>query len=599
MIHKFLSLFIGFCFAFYGLAQITFRVKAPTKSDINGQIRVQFELNGAEGSNFRQPALNDFDILAGPNISTANSVVIINNRTQTTSSTVYTYILAPKRNGTLQIGGASVHAQGKVYQTRPVSILISGKSSLNASTPTASSHSTHDIQNIGTHIGLKDIYFTAEVSKKKIYEQEPIMLTYRYHVREGVAVVNIMPTGKPEMKGFWTQEVELPRNLSPRATHIGGKLYRVGTNLQYLIFPQQSGTLTIPALAFRTDVVQRNSSIDEIDAFFNGGNSVNVSVERSTPPVTLEVVPLPQPQPTNFSGGVGQLSISASLTTPVPKTNDVATLRVVVRGTGNLKLVKAPNVVFPKGFDAYAPKINDKVKITSSGVEGSMEFDYTFVPRNMGKFTIPSISLNYFDPQLKSYLTTSSKAITLDIKKGTKAYAPISSAKTEDLRAIEQSNHRFSTDGFLWIGSWKYWCLLACLLSLSVLGSRYAQKLLYRHLDSEGRKERNARKRAHQRLQQVEKLISSDRNSEFYDALSNAVTGYFAEKFKLEKAALTQQIIRERMAAHRIDTDLIDEALALLSEIDFGQFAPTSENIRQDLYQRSSHLLTLLNDSLR
>ena len=272
---------------------------------------------------------------------------------------------------------------------------------------------------------------------------------------------------------------------------------------------------------------------------------------------------------------------------------------MVVRGTGNLKLVKAPTVVFPKGFDAYAPKINDKVKITSSGVEGSMEFDYTFVPRNMGKFTIPSISLNYFDPQLKSYLTTSSKAITLDIKKGTKAYAPISSAKTEDLRAIEQSNHRFSTDGFLWIGSWKYWCLLACLLSLSVLGSRYAQKLLYRHLDSEGRKERIARKRAHQRLQQVEKLISSDRNSEFYDALSNAVAGYFAEKFKLEKAALTQQIIRERLAAHRIDTDIIDEALALLSEIDFGQFAPTSENIRQDLYQRSSHLLTLLNDSLR
>ena len=202
-------------------------------------------------------------------------------------------------------------------------------------------------------------------------------MSYRYHIREGVAVVNIMPSGKPDMKGFWTQEVELPRNLHPEAANIGGKLYRVGTNLQYLIFPQQSGKLTIPALPFDCAIEQRSTGIDEIDAFFNGGGSMKVDLQRSAPAVSIEVLPLPQPQPADFSGGVGQLSISASLITPMPKTNDVATLRVVVRGTGNLKLVKTPVVDFPKGFDTYSPKTNDKVRITPGGIDGSMEFDYT------------------------------------------------------------------------------------------------------------------------------------------------------------------------------------------------------------------------------
>ena len=597
---RFLSLFVTFLFTLYGVGQVTFKVNAPNRIDINGQIRLQFELNGAEGSNFQQPSLADFDVLAGPNVSTSNSIVIINGRTKTSASTIYTYILAPKHNGTLQVGSASIQARGKVYKTNPLKIQVSGKSSPNANSSAASSRGVQDVPNYGSHIGAKDVYFTAEASKQRIYEQEPIILSYRYHIREGVAVVNIMPSGKPDMKGFWTQEIELPRNLHPEAASIGGKLYRVGTNLQYLIFPQQSGKLTIPALPFDCAIEQRSTGIDEIDAFFNGGGSMKVDLQRSAPAVSIEVLPLPQPQPADFSGGVGQLSISASLITPMPKTNDVATLRVVVRGTGNLKLVKTPVVDFPKGFDTYSPKTNDKVRITPGGIDGSMEFDYTFVPRNIGKFTIPPIKLVYFDPQTKQYVTTNTQALTLNIEKGTKAYAPISSANTEDIKPIVINNgETFSDDGVLWIGSWSYWCLLLLSFVVCAFASRYVHKLWLAHSDLEGKTVKRASKKAHKRLRQAESLLHSPDTSKFYDVLSAAITDYLAEKLKQDRAALTQEVIKQQLALLGAEDELIEQTITLLSDIDFGRFAPTTDHARHELYQRANELLHSLNDVIR
>ena len=63
--HRLLSILFCCCFVLYGIAQVTFNVKAPNKADINAQIRVQFELNGTQGNNFQPPSLKDFDVLAG------------------------------------------------------------------------------------------------------------------------------------------------------------------------------------------------------------------------------------------------------------------------------------------------------------------------------------------------------------------------------------------------------------------------------------------------------------------------------------------------------------------------------------------------------
>ena len=60
-------------------------------------------------------------------------------------------------------------------------------------------------------------------------------------------------------------------------------------------------------------------------------------------------------KPVGFSGGVGKFSISAQVDHATVKAGTPVTLRVVVGGTGNLRLIKQPIVTFPKDFDKYDP----------------------------------------------------------------------------------------------------------------------------------------------------------------------------------------------------------------------------------------------------
>lgn len=587
-------------FVTFGLwAQVSFQAQAPNKIDINGQLRVQFVLSGAEGSDFRAPALNDFDVLAGPNVSSYSSVNISMRGAQTSSSTTYTYILSPKRNGALHIGAASVHAKGKVYQTRPLTVQVSGKANANVANNTPSTTQSADIQRVGSRIAPHDLYFTTELSKRTLYEQEPLMLSYRYHVRQGVAVANITAAGKPELKGFWTQEIEMSNKLVPEGKNIGGKMYLVGTNQQYMIFPQQSGKLTIPSLTFRSNVVQRNDAIDEIDAFFNGGSNVSLTIDRDAPAVSVEVLPLPKPQPANFSGGVGQLSIQSRLVTSVPKTNDVATLRVVVSGSGNLKLVKAPVVSFPRDFDTYTPKTNDKVKVTRDGIEGSMEFDYTFVPRNVGTYTIPVIELVYFDPQTKTYVTKRTSPITLKVEKGNKPYAPIAAAENNDIRGLHtKETSSLSENSPFFIGSASYWLvLLGCGLGVGVI-FQYLLPILAGTGSNAARRTRRADKKVRERLQRAEHLLIEHADSRFYDALSEAIMGYFAEKLQLDQTSITQQVVLEQLSSRGVSPELLSEVESVLSEIDFGRFAPSTDAVMKGLYERAVELIQRLNTTL-
>lgn len=71
------------------------------------------------------------------------------------------------------------------------------------------------------------------------------------------------------------------------------------------------------------------------------------------------------------------------------KAGEPVTLRVVVGGNGNLKLLKQPVVGFPKDFDKYDAKVIDKTRLTANGVEGNMIYDFLAVPRNQGTYTIP------------------------------------------------------------------------------------------------------------------------------------------------------------------------------------------------------------------
>ena len=274
----------------------------------------------------------------------------------------------------------------------------------------------------------------------------------------------------PDLNGFHTQEVPLPQQKSFKIETVNGRPYRTVTWSQYVMFPQITGKLKIPGITFNGIVVQQNRNIDPFEAFFNGGSGyVEVKKQIQAPGIEIQVDPLPQ-RPANFSGGVGNFNISASLTKTEVKANDPVTLRVVVSGVGNLKLIKQPVVNFPKDFDKYDAKLTDKTKLTTNGVEGNMIYDFLAVPRHQGDFEIPPVEFTYYDTGSNSYKTVKTEAFTLDVDKGKGSQGTPVYTGQEDLKLLNKdiryiktgTTEQHALDDFFF-GSTGYWISLAVL----------------------------------------------------------------------------------------------------------------------------------------
>lgn len=586
-------------------AQIRFSAQIPSKAEVNGELRVQFVLTGAEGEGFAPPKFNDFEVLAGPSVSSFSNVYVSNGRSSSQTSTTYTYILSPRRKGALKIGSASVHAGGKTYQTVATTVNVNGEAKSNGTNMGASASTaptTNNIQTSGSRISPNDLYLTADLNKKEVYEQEAVMLTYRYHAKVGVALTQISLSQKPELQGFWTQEIPESRNVSPKAATIGGKMYAVGPAFQYLVFPQQTGTLTIPSVSFTCDVAQKDDAIDEIDAFFNGGGMINKKVQVTSAANQLRVLPLPLPKPQNFSGGVGQFQVTAELISPQPRTNDIGTLRITVTGTGNLKLIKAPIILFPKDFDSYPAKVTDNVQITPEGVTGNMQFDYNFVPKRVGNYTIPPVQLVYFDPNQKRYATAQTTPIALKILKGEKSLEETNAElglRNSDIRPIQTGTHAaYRQAAWNHFGTLPFFIVLFCLLGSFTFIYKYLRKYIARHSDTTALRHGKAAQVAFKALDQLEKTSDKIPTNNQPAALKAVLLQYFADKLRCDRSMLTLQALQERLAAGGYPEKVVKQTEEIIQRIDFLEFAPSSGSAdAQNLLAEIKSLLTSIEQS--
>lgn len=598
-------------------AQVTFVVKSPQTVDVNGQFRVQYVLSNAEGEEFSKPSFPDFEVLAGPSVSNFSNFQIINGKRSSSSSITYTYILQPKHKGTFSLPIATIKAGGKVYKSQNMKVNVISSASAGASTSSSNSRiqSSDDDdddfftepQHAGSAITNRDLYFTVGATKKRVYEQEPIMLTYKFHARVGVGLANVMLRQKPDLKGFWTQEIELPRNLAPSSEKQNGALYRVGTNLQYVIFPQQTGKLTIPGITFDCDVIQRDRQIDPLDAFFNGGGNINMKVQRTTDDITIEVLPLPQPKPAAFSGGVGHFALKTQLTTQVPKTNDIASLRLTISGNGNMKLIKAPIVAFPKDFDTYEAKMTDKTKVSGDGITGEVYFDYTFVPRNIGEYDIPAADFVYFDTQKQEYVTLHTQPIHLKVEKGKRSKEDVEAElamRNSDIHDVHINELSyiagFSTSSASWIGSLRYFF---CHLLIVILGCAtllWFKKREEKNSDIAGKRSRKAQKKANKHIREAEKALATGDHSTFYSALSTALRSYFGDKLSQESASLTNESIVRALEERQLPAEVVDDVRQLLEDCDYARFAPSADaSQRENDLTRASNVIDRIEFQLK
>ncbi len=575
--------------------------------NVGGYYRLTYTVTSTDASHFTPPSLAAFEVLSGPSTSTMSNYQIINGHASHSETTTYTYILSAQKSGNITIGPASIQVNGHTLRSNSLTLKAhaggGGGRSGAASSQSGGGSDDDDfgggMQQAGSAVTQRDLFIDVTPSRTRVHEQEAVLLTYRIHARVGVGLSNTSLMQKPDFKNIISQEIPIPGNqIQTTAEHRNGTTYRTGTILQYVIFPQNSGKITIPSITFDCAVIQQDRTMDLADAFFNGGGTIGVQVRRCTPVLTINVDALPQPKPTNFSGAVGQYSIQGKLLNPKVATNDIATYRITLNGLGNLKLISAPKVNFPKDFDTYDAKTTDNTKVTAHGLNGQLVFDYTFVPRNVGDYTIPATDFVFFDTQTNSYRTIHTEAISLHVEKGKRSNADVDKQLAllkSDIRALHAPQ---STSLLAW-GTWGYRLLCLFLILAMFVIALVANHWLASQSDVTGQRRKHAARKSLRRLQQAERILQGKQSGNFYAAVSQAITSYIVDSFNVGQSEITNERIRELLAARAVPEEGIQRLLALIDTCQYAQYASAAEDNRQQVFDESSEVIELIDRSLK
>ena len=555
---------------------------APSHVAAGEQFRLTYTINTQNVSDFRAGDIPDeLEVLIGPNRSMQSSYQMINGHTSSSSSITYTYIVCATKNGTFTIPSAHAVVGGKTIASNPLTIKVSGTPQSNnggGSSRQRRQDEGGEIRDAGSQISGSDLFIKVSANKKRVYEQEPILLTYKVYTLVGLTSLR---GDMPDLKSFYTQEVNLPSQKSFSIETFNGRPYKTTTWSQYVMFPQMTGKLQIPSITFEGIVVQQNRNIDPFEAFFNGGSGyVEVKKKIVAPSIDIQVDPLPE-RPAGFSGGVGHFTVSAQLNKTETKANDPVSLRITVSGAGNLKLIKQPQVDLPKDFDKYEPKTTEKTKLTANGTEGSITYDILIVPRHQGHYEIPPVELVYFDTSANAYKTVKSEPLTLDVAKGSGSGSVSDFSGQQDLqelsrdiRHIKTGNVRQQGVGDFFFGSAAYWTSLVIMAIVFISLFVIFRKRAIENANVTKRRAGKASKMAAKRLKKASKLMTDNKPGEFYDEVLRALWGYVGDKLSIPVEQLSHDNISQRLSDRNVGEETIAQFMGALDECEFERYAP-------------------------
>ena len=554
------------------------QVSVPAQVEVGENFRLAYTINTQDIEDFRVGNIpSNLEVLAGPYTSRQSSYQMINGHTSSSSSITFTYTLNAVSNGIYTIPAARVRINGKTVLSKIAKIKVIGSTRSGSKASRMNQYnddgSSSQAQSSSTNITGNDLFIRVSANKRRVYEQEPVLLTYKVYTQVELTQLE----GKmPDLTGFHTQEIPLPQQKSFHLERVNGRPYKVVTWSQYVMFPQVTGELSIPSITFRGTVVRQNRSVDPFEAFFNGGSGyVEVKKNIEAPGLTIQVDALPK-KPVNFSGGVGNFNITASLNKLEVKAGEPLSLRVVVSGKGNLKLIKQPEINLPKDFDKYDPKVKDNTKLTSSGVEGNKEYTFLVVPRNQGTFTIPSIEFTYYDTSLNLYKTVKTQVFSVTVFPGDKLKEPslYDAEKENDIHDIIRDIKTGNTENGTFFGSTIYWISLVSLFLFFIfLLIVFRQRALERS-NIVGMRGKKANIIAQKRLKNAKRLMTEGLQNEFYDEVLRALWDYVGYKLNIPTEALSRDNIAENLYSNYVDNETVNKFLQALDECEFKRYAP-------------------------
>lgn len=576
-------------------AQNVIRVDAPDVVAVNEQFNVTFIIEGEKSpSDFQWSSGDDFQLVWGPQKGSSSSIQIINGKRSSSHQTTFTYILIPKATGTFQLPAATALLSGDRISSTQASIqVVSDGASSSQSSGKNGGKSSGGGQTSSTgsgEISSNDLFMRLSLSRTEVVIGEPITATLKIYQRANV--VGFENAKFPTFNGFWSQETYVPNNIEFKRESLDDKIYNTAVLRTYVLIPQQSGAITIdPAelvclVNIRTAPSTSNSLFD---SFFQDEYRT-IRKRVTTPAVKVKVNPLPAGQPASFGGGVGNFGISARLTTDNLKTHDAASLIITVSGRGNVALLEEPKVNFPPDFEVYDTKTTENTDKSNGGTSGSKSFEYPFIPRSHGDFTIDPVEYSYYDVNAGKYVTLRTEPLHVKVAKGKGGDStPVTTVNSgverkdvkslaDDIRFIFTGKPGLSGSGSFFVGSVFFWILLA----LMILGATSVylafRKVAAMRADVAGTKNRRATKMAQKRLKLAGEYLDKNLYTAFYEELHKALIGFVSDKLNMDMSEISKDNIASALTEGGVSEEQTKAFTDLLDACEFARYSPDGGN---------------------
>ncbi len=546
--------------------QTDFRVRV-SRNELNKdeRLRVDFILN-REPERFEPPAFHDFYVVMGPMESSGSQVSIINGRMQRSYTYSVSYVLTPKRTGTLTIEPASAVVEGKTYRTKPVQINVS---QAQQAPPAVSSAKPGNLHADNIPAG-KDAFIRLEISNRRPYVGQAVSAVYKLYIKDGIGVADYGQTQIPEPKGFWTETIK-DKPVELGMVEKDGQTYRVYALRQLMLIPQHAGKLEITPQKIEMILVKK---VVRQMGPFQFYDEVPEHVYLSTPHTVIEAKPLPEKgKPVDFSGAVGRFDLFVNVSDTVAAAGNDLSVEVKVTGKGNFNMFELPRPVFPPEWEVYDPEHKINTRPTYTGYKGSVSDLYTVIPQKPGKYTLPPVTFSYFDPVDETYKRLSGPAYNFEITgRRVQTSAPYAGAGQGGFRNIESVSRWMSTDAVpFWQKKWFAWMLyLPFIFLFLALTFKYWQS---RHRPDEQKQRRQRQNRY------IKSLLKEARNhlnepAVFYGLIEKALREYFKNRLELDSTRLHRTGIDEALAARRVAPEYREELQALWQHIQQARYAP-------------------------
>ncbi len=512
---------------------------------VNTYFDVTFTLKNGEGSNFNPPNFNPFSVMSGPNQGFRTSIV----RGQMSQETTITYRLMARQEGTFTISGATIKTGSLTLQAPALSIkVLQGRADGGA--------------------GSDDVYLVARLSDTEAYVGQQLTLDYVLYTK--VEVESMNPVSESEYQGFFSREIRRFDNRVVREV-VNGVQYATRILKRVVLYPQQSGELVIDPYTVTLGVVVGEG---RSRSFFYRPDLRRVPA--SSEELRIQVLPLPGNQPENFSGITGRYIMTVTYNVNKLTTDDALSIKLRLRGEGDLKQVTAPRLELPESFEVFDPKVTlEEYLDFPDRVIGEKEFEYLVVPKEPGTYQLqPEVII--FNPDSARYISLQERRFPIQVRAGTgKGSGLVVDGHQEEKMSGPRSTISLSAatnSGF--VGQPVFWGLL--FLPVLLFGGLWIykrRKAIEANIDPALRRRQQARREALKRLTTADAHRQAGDSRNFYDEVERALLGYVGDKLQIPRADMTKANLESRLQELGVETASIERFLGLLRTCEMALYA--------------------------